>query len=176
MNVGYYGDQYNSGIIGLYFKQTCLILQPEAQKTFSSLFELQFSCLKSMTYWGNYNLLKVNNALKWLVHDVELCIKPYHSALDFCWVMIFETYHKKVSCNLPVNWYDCIQLIRHGIPGCELPITTDCTRPSEYLDEKPLEKQETPVTWGLVLFLWQDHWLPVPILWKKILCLFIVTA
>lgn len=62
MNAGYYGDWYNSGIIGLYFKQTHLILQPEAQKTFSSCFELEFSCLKPMTYRGNYDLLKASNA------------------------------------------------------------------------------------------------------------------
>lgn len=62
MNVGYYGDQFNSGIIGLYFKQTYSILQPEAQKRFSNSFELQFSCLKPMMYLRNYNLLKVNNA------------------------------------------------------------------------------------------------------------------
>lgn len=49
VNVGYYGDQHNSEIIGLYFKQTHSILQPEAQKTFSP-FELQFSCLKSKKY------------------------------------------------------------------------------------------------------------------------------
>lgn len=90
VNVGYYGDQHNSEIIGLYFKQTHSILQPEAQKTFSP-FELQFSCLKSKKYWGNYGLSEVNNVLKWSVHYA----KPYHSALDFCWVIILETCHKK---------------------------------------------------------------------------------
>lgn len=64
MNIGYYGDWGNSGIISSYFKQTHSILEPEAQKRFISSFELQFSCLMPKMYLGNYDLLKVNDALR----------------------------------------------------------------------------------------------------------------
>lgn len=64
LNVGYYGDWGNSGITSLYFKQTHSILEPEAQERFINSSELQFSCLMPNMYLGNYDLLKVNDALR----------------------------------------------------------------------------------------------------------------